>query len=217
MGATNCCSCSGVWRTTASPCTGGNGASAAAGACEQARTAATKNTDFRHFIAVSHGPFRGIRLSSLRRAPQRDRRGEVLPRRVEVLSPQRFPRRLHLKQRASHHCRAGRGHHPCRSELHRTTSVTAPTSGSFMLRSTSSSTAAPLASRRRKGETNMMDRLREWGFPIGLLLAWAIAAVFMVSALGGMEASVERTLSGPHLTHVVAHPATHGSKAAPAS
>ncbi len=63
----------------------------------------------------------------------------------------------------------------------------------------------------------MMDRLREWGFPIGLLLAWAIAAVFTVSALVGMEASVERTQSEPHLTHVVAHPATHGSKAAPAS
>ena len=63
----------------------------------------------------------------------------------------------------------------------------------------------------------MMDRLREWGFPIGLLLAWAIAAVFTVSALVGMEASVERTQSGPRLTHVVAHPATHGSKAAPAS
>ncbi len=64
----------------------------------------------------------------------------------------------------------------------------------------------------------MMDHLREWGFPIGLLLAWAIAAVFTVSALVGMEATVKRTQSGPHLTHVVAHaPATHGPKAAPPS
>jgi hypothetical protein len=64
----------------------------------------------------------------------------------------------------------------------------------------------------------MMDRLREWGFPIGLLLAWAIAAAFTVSALVGMEATVERTQSGPQATHLVAHaPATAGPKAAPHS
>jgi hypothetical protein len=51
----------------------------------------------------------------------------------------------------------------------------------------------------------MMDRLREWGFPIGLLLVWAIAAVFTVSALVGMEATVERTLSAPRPTQLVAH------------
>jgi hypothetical protein len=60
----------------------------------------------------------------------------------------------------------------------------------------------------------MMDRLREWGFPIGLLLVWAIAAAFTVSALVGMEATVERTQS-PHSTHALAHaPATRGPEAA---
>src|SRR5258707_14493751 len=107
MGATNCCSCSGVWRTTASPCTGGSGASAAADACEQARTPTNNKTDLHHFIAVSHGPSRGTRLSSLRRASQRDRRGEMLPRRIDVLSRQRFPRRLNLEQRASAQQRLG--------------------------------------------------------------------------------------------------------------
>src|SRR4051812_35074561 len=72
--------------------------------------------------------------------------------------------------------------------------------------------------RGNKEERNMMDRLREWGFPIGLLLVWAIAAVFTVSALVGMDATVKGTQSAPHLTHVVAHaPATHGPKAAPPS
>src|SRR5712671_5825366 len=56
--------------------------------------------------------------------------------------------------------------------------------------------------RGEKGGTNMMDRLREWGFPIGLLLVWAIAAVFTVSALVGMEGTVERTQS-PHSTHAL--------------
>jgi len=43
----------------------------------------------------------------------------------------------------------------------------------------------------------MMDRLREWGFPIGLLLAWAIAAVFTVSALVGMEPAWSGRSPGP--------------------
>jgi len=59
-----------------------------------------------------------------------------------------------------------------------------------------------------------MERLREWGFPIGLLLAWAIAAVFTVSALVGMEAAVERAQVPPQSMHVVARPAAaagHGA------
>jgi hypothetical protein len=64
----------------------------------------------------------------------------------------------------------------------------------------------------------MIDRLREWGFPIGLLLAWAIAAVFTVSALVGMEATVERNQAPPQSMHTVARsPATQGPTAAPHS
>ncbi len=72
----------------------------------------------------------------------------------------------------------------------------------------------------------MMDRLREWGFPIGVLLFWAIAAVFTVSQLVGMEAAVERTQAPPQSMHVVARrpaalaprtsPAIHSPRALPA-
>jgi hypothetical protein len=63
----------------------------------------------------------------------------------------------------------------------------------------------------------MMERLREWGFPIGLLVVWAIAAAFTVSALVGMEATVERTQVPPQSMHMVAKPPATGPKAAHAS
>jgi hypothetical protein len=64
----------------------------------------------------------------------------------------------------------------------------------------------------------MRERLREWGFPIGLLLLWTIAAVFTVYALVGMEMAVERTQAHSQSMQMVAKPvATTGPKAAPAS
>jgi hypothetical protein len=62
-----------------------------------------------------------------------------------------------------------------------------------------------------------MDRLREWGFPIGLLLLWTVAAVFTVYALVGMGMAVERTHVHSQSLHVVAKPAAVSAKAAPPS
>src|SRR6267143_462635 len=75
MGATSCCSCSGVWRATASPCTAPGAWSAAgaavswtlagttdswaiAGACEQERMLAMRSAVVHDFIAVSYRPVR---------------------------------------------------------------------------------------------------------------------------------------------------------------
>jgi len=46
----------------------------------------------------------------------------------------------------------------------------------------------------------MMNHLREWGFPVGLLLVWAVAAAFTLSALVGMEATVQATQTRPQST-----------------
>jgi len=63
-----------------------------------------------------------------------------------------------------------------------------------------------------------MERLREWGFPIGLLLVWAVAAVFTVSKLVGMEAAVERTQVPAASIHVVsARTASRAPRKAPAA
>src|SRR6267378_6327838 len=84
MGATSCCSWSGVWRATASPCTAPGAWSAAvvavswtlagitdswavAGACEQERMLAMRSAVVHDFIAVSYRPVRanGFHRSSL--------------------------------------------------------------------------------------------------------------------------------------------------------
>src|SRR6267378_3943853 len=75
MGATSCCSWSGVWRATASPCTapvswtlaGITDSWAVAGACEQERMLAMRSAVVHDFIAVSYRPVRanGFHRSSL--------------------------------------------------------------------------------------------------------------------------------------------------------
>jgi hypothetical protein len=39
----------------------------------------------------------------------------------------------------------------------------------------------------------MTKSVREWGFPVGLLLLWLIAMAFTMSALAGMDAAMEVT------------------------
>ena len=39
----------------------------------------------------------------------------------------------------------------------------------------------------------MMNRLREWGVPVGFMLLWAIATAFTLRALIGMEATLQAT------------------------
>jgi len=37
----------------------------------------------------------------------------------------------------------------------------------------------------------MMKHLRGWGFPVGLLMVWALAVAYTLYALGGMESAVQ--------------------------
>ncbi len=37
----------------------------------------------------------------------------------------------------------------------------------------------------------MMKRLRGWGFPVGLLMVWALAVAYTLYALGGMASAVQ--------------------------
>lgn len=39
----------------------------------------------------------------------------------------------------------------------------------------------------------MMNRLREWGVPVGFILLWVIAAAFTLRALIGMESTLQAT------------------------
>jgi len=47
----------------------------------------------------------------------------------------------------------------------------------------------------------MMNRLREWGVPVGFILLWAIAAAFTLRALIGMESTLQAT-QGPQSTQI---------------
>jgi len=60
----------------------------------------------------------------------------------------------------------------------------------------------------------MMSLLREWGFPVGLLLVWTMAAAFTLHALGDMQSTQVPSQS----TQVVRQPAAaRALNAAPAS
>ena len=39
----------------------------------------------------------------------------------------------------------------------------------------------------------MMKLLREWGFPVGLLMLWAIAIGYTLNALIGVQSTLEST------------------------
>ena len=52
----------------------------------------------------------------------------------------------------------------------------------------------------------MMNYFREWGLPVGLLLVWAVAAAFTLSALVGMEATVQATHVPPQSTQIMERP-----------
>jgi len=61
----------------------------------------------------------------------------------------------------------------------------------------------------------MLNRVREWGFPVGLLLVWAVAAAFTLSALVGMEKTLQAT-QAPQSTQIVQTPvAAASTKPAP--
>ena len=51
----------------------------------------------------------------------------------------------------------------------------------------------------------MMNRLREWGLPVGLLLLWGIAAAYTLSALIGMDARLQATQRICKLVHSRGH------------
>jgi hypothetical protein len=60
----------------------------------------------------------------------------------------------------------------------------------------------------------MMSVLREWGFPVGLLLVWTMAAAFTLRALGDMRSTQVPSQS----TQVVRQPVpARALNAAPAS
>jgi hypothetical protein len=43
----------------------------------------------------------------------------------------------------------------------------------------------------------MMKLLRQWGFPVGLLVLWAIAAAYTLNALAGTESTQIPVIAGP--------------------
>jgi hypothetical protein len=49
----------------------------------------------------------------------------------------------------------------------------------------------------------MMRQLREWGFPVGLLLLWAVAAAFTLRSLIGMGATLQETQVLPQSTQIM--------------
>jgi len=48
-----------------------------------------------------------------------------------------------------------------------------------------------------------MDKLREWGFPVALIVAWMIAAAYTVSFLGGPIEPCSPDRGPPDLTDPV--------------
>jgi hypothetical protein len=52
----------------------------------------------------------------------------------------------------------------------------------------------------------MMNRFREWGFPVGLLLLWGMAAAYTLSALIGMDARLQATQVPQQLTQITERP-----------
>jgi len=63
----------------------------------------------------------------------------------------------------------------------------------------------------------MMNRIREWGLPVGLLLLCAIAAAFTLRALIGMEVTLQATQVPPRSTQVDRHVAANAQHVRPAS
>jgi hypothetical protein len=63
----------------------------------------------------------------------------------------------------------------------------------------------------------MKSLLREWGFPVGLLLVWTIAAAFTVDALSGMHSTLQSTQVPLQSTQVVQQPLAAGALHTPAS
>jgi hypothetical protein len=64
----------------------------------------------------------------------------------------------------------------------------------------------------------MMNRLREWGVPVGFILLWAIAAAFTLRALIGMESTLQAAQVPPQSTQVADRPVVaHVQHTSPAS
>ncbi len=57
----------------------------------------------------------------------------------------------------------------------------------------------------------MMNLLREWGFPVGLLVTWTIAAAFTLYALGDMQATLQSTQVPSQSTQVERQPIAAGA------
>jgi hypothetical protein len=64
----------------------------------------------------------------------------------------------------------------------------------------------------------MMNRVREWGVPVGFILLWVIAAAFTLRALIGMESTLQATQVPPQSTQVTDRPVVaHVHHTSPAS
>jgi hypothetical protein len=50
----------------------------------------------------------------------------------------------------------------------------------------------------------MMKHLRGWGFPVGLLMVWALAVAYTLYALGGMQSAVQSEQSTVQSAQVMA-------------
>lgn len=62
-----------------------------------------------------------------------------------------------------------------------------------------------------------MQRIREWSFPAGLLLAWMIATVYTLHSFAAARAQSERFFQGPAAVSPKTPPASEGGKETPAS
>lgn len=56
----------------------------------------------------------------------------------------------------------------------------------------------------------MLKLMREWGFPVGLLALWGIAAVYTLHALVGLQTTQVPVMLAPPVVIEVPR-ATHGS------
>lgn len=62
-----------------------------------------------------------------------------------------------------------------------------------------------------------MQRIREWSFPVGLLVAWMIASVYTLHSLAVARAALGRAFQGPAATSPKVPTTDEGGKERPAS
>lgn len=62
-----------------------------------------------------------------------------------------------------------------------------------------------------------MQRIREWSFPIGLLVAWMIASVYTLHSLAAAHVEYGRVFPGAAVTSPNVQPESESGKERPAS